>query len=203
MAWIVPIPPSRRHPYERYRVGYQDGKRQRSAGIFPTKRRALAEKRAIERGDRDQPLDRVIPAFPRHPGALPGRFQDGKHQRSADIFLTKLLAVNDGGKLTPWRPARRWDQYSRAVDTGACREVIDLETANTGLGDGPAPCALPHEACPDTSTRMFGRAFRRAEARTSTPDALAKRMSDVRGRRMRAAQPARVSADGARSATQP
>ena len=55
MAWIVPIPPSRRHPYERYRVGYQDGKRQRSAGIFPTKRRALAEKRAIERGDRDQP----------------------------------------------------------------------------------------------------------------------------------------------------
>ena len=55
MAWIVPISPSRRHPYERYRVGYQGGKRQRSAGIFPTKRRALAEKRAIERGDRDQP----------------------------------------------------------------------------------------------------------------------------------------------------
>jgi hypothetical protein len=35
-------------------VRYQDGKRQRSAGIFPTKRRALAEKRAIDRGDRDQ-----------------------------------------------------------------------------------------------------------------------------------------------------
>jgi integrase len=55
MAWIAPIPPSPRHPYERYQVRYQDGKRQRSAGIFPTKRRALAEKRAIERGDRDQP----------------------------------------------------------------------------------------------------------------------------------------------------
>jgi integrase len=55
MAWITPIPPSARYPYERYQVGYQDGKRQRSAGIFPTKRRALAEKRAIERGDRDQP----------------------------------------------------------------------------------------------------------------------------------------------------
>jgi len=55
MAWIVPIPPSARHPYERYQVCYQDGTRHRSAGIFPTKRRALAEKRAIERGDRQQP----------------------------------------------------------------------------------------------------------------------------------------------------
>jgi hypothetical protein len=26
-----------RHPYERYQVRYQDGKRQRSAGIYPTK----------------------------------------------------------------------------------------------------------------------------------------------------------------------
>lgn len=42
MAWITPIPPSARSPYERYQVGYQDGKRQRSAGIFATKRRALA-----------------------------------------------------------------------------------------------------------------------------------------------------------------
>jgi hypothetical protein len=39
-----------RHPHERYQVCYQEGKRQRSAGIFPTRRRALAEKRAIERG---------------------------------------------------------------------------------------------------------------------------------------------------------
>ena len=55
MAWITPIPPSPRHPHERYQVCYLDGKRQRSAGIFRTKRRALAEKRAIERGDRDHP----------------------------------------------------------------------------------------------------------------------------------------------------
>jgi integrase len=39
-----------RHPYERYEVHCQEGKRQRSAGIFPTKRRAEAERRAIERG---------------------------------------------------------------------------------------------------------------------------------------------------------
>ncbi len=55
MAWIAAIPPTARHPYERYQVRFQDGNHQRSAGIFPTKRRALAEKRAIERGDRDQP----------------------------------------------------------------------------------------------------------------------------------------------------
>jgi hypothetical protein len=35
MAWIVPIPPSARHPHERYQVCYQDGKRHRSAGILP------------------------------------------------------------------------------------------------------------------------------------------------------------------------
>ena len=50
MAWIAVVPPSPRHPYERYQVRYQDGRRQRSAGIFPTKRRAEAERRAIERG---------------------------------------------------------------------------------------------------------------------------------------------------------
>jgi hypothetical protein len=37
MAWIAVVPPSPRHPYERYQVRYQVGKRQRSAGIFPTK----------------------------------------------------------------------------------------------------------------------------------------------------------------------
>jgi len=50
MAWIAVVPPSPRHPHERYQVCYRDGKRQRSAGIFPTMRRALAEQRAIERG---------------------------------------------------------------------------------------------------------------------------------------------------------
>ena len=53
MAWIVVVPPSPRHPHERYQVCYQEGKRQRSAGIFLTKRRAEAEQRALERGRRD------------------------------------------------------------------------------------------------------------------------------------------------------
>jgi integrase len=50
MAWIVVVPPSPRHPHERYQVCYQEGKRQRSAAIFLTKRRAEAEQRALERG---------------------------------------------------------------------------------------------------------------------------------------------------------
>jgi integrase len=55
MAWIAIVPPSPRHPHGRYQVRYQEGKRQRSAGIFPTMRRAEAERRAIERTGR-QPL---------------------------------------------------------------------------------------------------------------------------------------------------
>jgi integrase len=50
MAWIAVVPPSPRHPHERYQVCYREGTRQRSAGVFPTKRRAEAERRAIERG---------------------------------------------------------------------------------------------------------------------------------------------------------
>src|SRR6266545_1865580 len=55
MAWIVAVPPSPRHPHERYQVCFQDGKRHRSAGIFLTKQRALAEQRMIERGQRQAP----------------------------------------------------------------------------------------------------------------------------------------------------
>jgi integrase len=54
MAWIVMVPPSARHPQVRFQVCYQEGKRHRSAGIFPTERRALAEKRALEHRQREQ-----------------------------------------------------------------------------------------------------------------------------------------------------
>jgi integrase len=50
----VIVPPSPRYPHERYQVRYQDGTHQRSAGIFPTMRRAEAEQRALERTGRDQ-----------------------------------------------------------------------------------------------------------------------------------------------------
>src|SRR5215207_7440966 len=53
MAWIAIVPPSARHPNERYQVRYQDGPHQRLAGIFPTLRRAEAERRALERADRE------------------------------------------------------------------------------------------------------------------------------------------------------
>jgi hypothetical protein len=47
--------PPPRHPHERYQVRYQDGPHQRSAGIYPTLRRAEAERRALKRTGR-QPL---------------------------------------------------------------------------------------------------------------------------------------------------
>ena len=60
MAWIVVVPPSPRHPHERYQVCYQQGKRHRSAWIFPTRRRALAEQRAIERGSDELVKDHEV-----------------------------------------------------------------------------------------------------------------------------------------------
>jgi len=50
-SWF-PRPPAR-HTQVRFQVCYQDGKRHRSAGIFLTERRAVAEKRALERRDRE------------------------------------------------------------------------------------------------------------------------------------------------------
>jgi integrase len=51
MAWIVEVSPSPRHPHPRWQVRYQDGDRERSAGIYPTKPAAQAVKRRVERGD--------------------------------------------------------------------------------------------------------------------------------------------------------
>lgn len=50
MAWIAPIPPSPQHPKPRWQVRYQDGRRQRSAGIYNTPRAAEAVRKRIERG---------------------------------------------------------------------------------------------------------------------------------------------------------
>ena len=74
MAWIVVVPPSPRHPHERYQVCYQQGKRHRSAGIFPTRRRALAEQRAIERGrDESRPSGAVSHTFSSSPAGSSSR----------------------------------------------------------------------------------------------------------------------------------
>src|SRR6266545_865884 len=53
MAWMVEVPPSPRHPRRRWQVRYQDGNRERSAGIYPTEPAARAVKRRVERGDFD------------------------------------------------------------------------------------------------------------------------------------------------------
>ena len=73
MAWIAIVPPSARHPHERYQVRYQDGPHQRSAGIFPTLRRAEAERRAIERHGRE-PLPRPTEPDPAKARTLFGEY---------------------------------------------------------------------------------------------------------------------------------
>jgi integrase len=73
MAWIVVVPPSARHPQVRFQVCYQDGKRHRSAGIFPTRRRALAEKQALERRDREV-LPRLAEPDPAKAQTLVGEY---------------------------------------------------------------------------------------------------------------------------------
>ncbi len=50
MAWIVPIPPSPRHPKPRWQVRYQDGSRERSAGIFNSPKAADTVRKRIDRG---------------------------------------------------------------------------------------------------------------------------------------------------------
>jgi integrase len=77
MAWIAIVPPSPRHPHERYQVRYQDGRRQRSAGIFPTMRRAEAEQRALERVGREQ-LPRPIEPDPVKARTLFGQYVTAK-----------------------------------------------------------------------------------------------------------------------------
>jgi hypothetical protein len=50
MAWIVPIPPSPRHPKPRWQLRYQDGTRDRSAGIYQTPKVAEIVRKRIKRG---------------------------------------------------------------------------------------------------------------------------------------------------------
>jgi integrase len=50
MAWIAQVPPSPRHPKPRWQVRYQDGRRQRSAGIFTSPKAAETVRRRIEQG---------------------------------------------------------------------------------------------------------------------------------------------------------
>jgi hypothetical protein len=60
MAWIVQLPPSPRHPKPRWQVRYQDGHRERSAGIYHSPKAAEAIRKRIERGLRGCPGVRWI-----------------------------------------------------------------------------------------------------------------------------------------------
>src|SRR5574341_771513 len=57
MAWLRHIPPSGRHPRDRWQVRYRDTTdRERSAGIYPTQAAARAIKRRLDRGESIQSI---------------------------------------------------------------------------------------------------------------------------------------------------
>jgi hypothetical protein len=52
MAWIMPVPPSRRHARERFQVAYRDKQgHQRPGGIYTTRRAAEGVKRRLDHGE--------------------------------------------------------------------------------------------------------------------------------------------------------
>ncbi len=57
MAWLRQVPPSARHPRDRWQVRYRDDTDQeRSAGIYPTQAAANAVKRRLDRGESIQSI---------------------------------------------------------------------------------------------------------------------------------------------------
>ena len=125
MAWIAVVPPSPRHPHERYQVCYREGTRQRSAGVFPTKRRAEAERRAIERGrteltgaTRHQPsttwpsgtrsrVDRTMSNAWSSSCSNRARSAPGKAARTNSTRPDSSGPIADSAPLTPWFLASR------------------------------------------------------------------------------------------------
>ncbi len=64
MAWIMPVPPSRRHPRERFQVVYRDNSgHQRSGGIYTTRQAAEGVRRRLDRGERIESI-RGLPEAP-------------------------------------------------------------------------------------------------------------------------------------------
>jgi hypothetical protein len=102
--------PSARHPQVRFQVCYQEGKRYRSAGIFLTERRALAEKRALERRQREQasaPADLNLERYEPACGSVPWQGRAGPprpeygglhfHDSSQGFTLSVSLPVGEDG----------------------------------------------------------------------------------------------------------
>jgi hypothetical protein len=117
MAWIVVVPPSPRHPHERYQVCYQQGKQQRSAGILPTERRALAEKRAIDRG-RDELAE------------------------AHEVDLERARTLFGEYVATKWWPAWKDQRIQKTPDGDVAvvyLEADDLQRAFTGMGASDDP----------------------------------------------------------------
>ena len=162
MAWIAVVPPSPRHPYERYQVCYREGTRQRSAGVFPTKRRAEAERRAIERGrteltgatgiDLEQKARTLLgeyvatkwwPAWKdQHPTSEYGT-RKKVEKRILPTFGNIQLGQLDASTIGAWKSAMLAEQLSP-------------QTVNTASGwprPPPAPSWTPPRTTPEPGAR--------------------------------------------------
>jgi hypothetical protein len=61
MAWLRHVPPSARHPRDRWQVRYpDDADQERSAGIYPTQAAANAVKRRLDRGESIQSIRGLV-----------------------------------------------------------------------------------------------------------------------------------------------
>jgi hypothetical protein len=125
MAWIVPVPPSPRHPRKRWKVVYRDeARRERSAGIYPTEPAARAVRRRIERGDFDENVPVVPEGAPGQQKTLTlfgdyvtttwwPRWRDG-HPQSAYLYgkriEKRILPARGVAHPRPTRPPGRRDQ---------------------------------------------------------------------------------------------
>jgi integrase len=122
MAWIAPIPPSPRHPKPRWQVRYQEGRRQRSAGIYNNPKAAEAVRKRIDRGVpiEADPTDAVDatklqtlfgdyltkvwwPTWKaQHPGSS---YQTGKRteKRILPVFGNLRFAALDADRIGAWK----------------------------------------------------------------------------------------------------
>ena len=188
------IPPP---PHERYQVCYRQGTRQRSAGIFPTRRRAEAERRAIERGrtelaraaDIDLEKARTLfgeyvatkwwPAWKdQHPTSEYGT-RKKVEKRILPTFGHLPLGDLDASTIGAWKSAMLAEQLSSRRSIPICSVAArDHPQRRRGrrlpgpLAPGPQERRRPHRRHPQPASRDVGsgpRGWRSTAAQSARP----------------------------------
>jgi hypothetical protein len=122
LAWIAVIPPSPRLPHERCQVRFQDGNHQRSAGIFPTTRLALAEQRAIERACLRRVRDRQVVAGVEGSASKPQVRHQKEGRKAHPAHLGDIPRGDlDASTVGAWKAAMVAEGLAPAPSTPTCR----------------------------------------------------------------------------------